>query len=132
MNRTSAWWLPVWVALVVGVLCLIIALVVGGLFFYVRGHAISDAESARLIGNGEVINGALQAYRASNGSYPDTLARLVPDHLESIPGPEWGVGEWEYVRQLGGGSYTLNAPRYKSDYQSCYYNSVDGEWWYDQ
>src|SRR5690606_16895496 len=47
---------------------------------------------------GAVLVGALEAYRADHGAYPERLDDLVPDYLPAVEPPAWGTGQWRYRR----------------------------------
>ena len=45
---------------------------------------------------GDIISGAIEAYRAKTGKYPAELKELQPDFLREIPQPTVGYKQWEY------------------------------------
>lgn len=60
------------------------------------GWSASSIEKGRQIGDGIV--DALHAYKADNGSFPETLDALVPGHLSVIPPAPTGDASWSYRR----------------------------------
>jgi hypothetical protein len=74
---------------------------------------------------------ALDTYRNSTGKYPETLDRLVPEYLETIPTPKWGKNEWKYEK-TDWDSYALEVRRYKDGYEGYYYYNSPNSWVYDQ
>jgi hypothetical protein len=47
---------------------------------------------------GAVIVQALQAHRADTGTYPAELEALVPEYLQRVEQPTWGLERWRYRR----------------------------------
>jgi hypothetical protein len=47
---------------------------------------------------GAVIVQALQAHRADTGTYPAELDALVPEYLQRVEQPTWGLARWRYRR----------------------------------
>ena len=66
---------------------------------------------------GDVIVQALRAHRAARGTYPRTLAELVPSQLASIDPPLVGDKQWQYER-LDNDRFQLRfwiGPSYQND-----------------
>lgn len=45
---------------------------------------------------GDIICGAIEAYRARTGKYPAELSELQPEFLREIPQPTVGYKQWKY------------------------------------
>ena len=58
----------------------------------------TDARIRATISAGEVIVGALEHYRRDHGQLPETLDRLVPRYVKTLPAPEYGAREWQFER----------------------------------
>lgn len=77
---------------------LVTALVVlagAGVYLYAHRDEGALEESKR---RGEQLVEALRAYESAHGTYPDALADLVPEHIETIEPPTWGLQRWRYRR----------------------------------
>ena len=57
---------------------------------------------------GDIICGAIEAYRAKTGKYPAELSELQPEFLRDIPQPTAGYKQWEYDLIDQGTNYWLH------------------------
>jgi len=88
---------------IIGVAVAVLAAAVGG-FLYGRSFwKVHWYEPSRLetrkgppFDAGRVIIQAIEASNSRHGKYPESLSDLVPEFLESIPKPGWGIDKWEY------------------------------------
>ena len=70
-----------------------------------RWSASGVAETRR---RGDLICGAIEAYRAKTGNYPASLRDLQPEFLRDIPQPTVGYKEWDYMLIDQGTNYWLH------------------------
>lgn len=69
---------------------------------------------------------ALNVFKERKGAYPEKLAQLVPDYIDSLPGcSSKRTKSILYQRHDGGGGYTLTC---YTDFFRTGYNSVSGKW----
>lgn len=78
----------------------------GGVFLYAHKDEDSLEESKR---RGADIVRALAEYRTDLGTYPDQLSTLVPDYIDAVEPPTWGVQQWRY-RTYAAGSTAVQEP----------------------
>ena len=109
----------------------------------------SDRALAETERQGSLIITGLERYRVDNGRYPDSLKQLVPQYLEDIPTPAWGLRRWHYDRSLkptqevqrmyGARNrdwgtdtvieyFELANPANAEAHPNLYFNSVRGHW----
>lgn len=98
-----------------------------GVAVYVYAHRdVGDIETAKA--QGAQIVDALEAYRAAEGSYPETLDALVPGYLPRLDPPAWGM-EWEYRRrEESPGGFQLMVAANTSRFPLLYYDPVARDW----
>jgi type II secretory pathway pseudopilin PulG len=64
---------------------------------YVWAHSDqSTLEESKEVG--ALLVQALQAHRADTGTYPAELEALVPEYLQRVEQPTWGLERWRYRR----------------------------------
>ena len=121
----------------IAVITLVLA-VGGGVFLYAHKDEDSLEESKR---RGADIVRALAGYRTDHGTYPDQLSTLLPDYIDAVEPPTWGVQQWRY-RTYAAGSTAVQEPvqtddeRYfqlsvaanESGYPVLYYDFRTGRW----
>lgn len=69
-----------------------------------KWSASGVAETRR---RGDIISGAIDAYRAKMGKYPAELRELQPEFLREIPQPTVGYKQWQYGLLDHGTDYWL-------------------------
>ena len=69
-----------------------------------KWSASGIAETRR---RGDIISGAIDAFRAKTGKYPAELRELQPEFLREIPQPTVGYKQWEYDLIDQGTNYWL-------------------------
>lgn len=86
-----------------------------------------DLEQTRA--KAETIIGALKAYQAKSGQYPDTLEQLVPDYLPAIPKARFSLtmNEFRYFVSKDKDSHNLSYIA-MPPYGFTYYNLEKGQW----
>ena len=47
---------------------------------------------------GDIVVEALEHYREANHEYPEQLSDLIPDYINEISLPAWGLKEWFYEK----------------------------------
>jgi type II secretory pathway pseudopilin PulG len=73
-----------------------LALLAGaGVYVWAHSDQATLEESKEV---GAVIVQALQAHRADTGTYPAELEALVPEYLQRVEQPTWGLERWRYRR----------------------------------
>lgn len=109
---------------------LVIALLVAtaGVAVYVYAHRDEPAIE-RTKERGEVVVGALEAYRAQVGRYPDSLPQLVPALIDSVPAPAWG-DHWSY-RTFSDGAHAELYVRAGTDRLTLRYDFGAARWGLD-
>ena len=68
----------------------------------------SDARIAESKRRGDIVCGAIQAYRQKTGKYPVKLADLRPEFLADVPQPAAGPKDWDYYVVDGATDFTLS------------------------
>jgi len=86
-----------------------------------------DLEQTRA--KAETVIGALKAYQAKNGQYPDQLEQLVPDYLPAIPKARFSLtmNEFRYFVSKDKNSHNLSYIA-MPPYGFTYYNLEKGQW----
>jgi hypothetical protein len=79
-----------------------LAVFAAGAAVYVYSHRDEPAIERTKTAGDEIV-AALERHRAQEGSYPPSLAALVPAYLERVPAPPWGE-QWTY-RTFEDGAY---------------------------
>jgi type II secretory pathway pseudopilin PulG len=121
------------------VLDVVVAMLVvaAGVFVYWWAHRY-DGRLEESKDRGAVIVDALERYRAAHGTYPDTLAELVPGYVPSIEAPTWGLGRWHYRRFTPAEKaadtgtdevfFQLSVAANDSGFPLLFYDYVGGRW----
>lgn len=109
---------------------IVIALLVvaAGVGVYVYAHRDEPAIE-RTKERGAIVVGALEAYRAQTGRYPDSLPQLVPSLIDSVPAPEWG-DRWSY-RTFSDGAHAELYVRAGTGRLTLRYDFGAGRWGLD-
>ena len=95
------------------------------------------------IRHGNGIVQALEKYYKENAEYPKSLDMLIPDYLDELKSPTWGVGDWIYqISDTNRGWFSLEVrpdwsnrpPLYYDQNSGWYYDDsgADGDWVYDK
>jgi hypothetical protein len=92
---------------------------------------IGNPPNERITEPANKIISSLDKYQKAHGKYPDSLAELVPEYLESIPIPQWGVRSWSYERSESGSSFFMSVKRWASSYEMYYYDHDYKRWGFD-
>ena len=77
---------------------------------------------------GDAIIAALEKYRKTRGTYPDTLDALVPNYLPAVQEPDYGERRWDYVPHNEKGTYGLFM--WRRDKAGYGYNVPEPKWEY--
>lgn len=106
-----------------------------GVFLAIKHYSVHYCEAYRPksgppFTEGSLIIAAIEKYKNENGVYPTVLLQLALKYVKSIPTPNWGTNEWDYVIVNDGRSYALSVRLSKDDYICHVYE--DGTWAYDQ
>jgi general secretion pathway protein G len=81
--------------------------ILGGVAVFAVGSLTDQAEDSACGIESRTVKTAVQAFKADNGgTYPATLAALVPDWLESAP----EAGRWNYDAATGAVTATPGGP----------------------
>lgn len=75
---------------------------------------------------GNMIIAKIELYKSKVGSYPAKLDELVPEFLDEVPGPSWGVNRWEY--EQWDANFELYVEMREGDYKGHYYSSTSKSW----
>lgn len=62
----------------------------------IQGCSNAPRSYDETIRRGNLVVRALEQYHADRGQYPTTLSELVPDFIDTVPQPTWGLKKWEY------------------------------------
>jgi type II secretory pathway pseudopilin PulG len=81
-----------WTEIVVTVLAL-----AAGVAVYMYAHR-DEGRLEQSKERGARIVQALSSYHAEQGTYPETLDELVPEHIGAVEPPSWGLERWTYRR----------------------------------
>lgn len=103
---------------------------VAGVSVYLYAHRDEGALAQSKRAGGEIVV-ALTSYRNETGEYPATLAALVPEYLDSVPLPDWGLGVWAYERYAAKGDTTyfqLSVAAAPGGYPLLYFDPVSRRW----
>jgi len=87
----------------------------------------SNLEKTKIAGD-KIIR-AIRDYHERQGRYPKTLDSLVPEFIDSIPSPKWGLRRWRYVVKEN--YFELSVSANKGDYPILFYDTEWEEWYYD-
>jgi hypothetical protein len=89
-------------------------------------------ESTKTIGD-QIIK-AIDKYHSTHGKYPNRLKSLVPDYIDEIQNPIWGLREWEYriFPENNVERFQLSVGANKDRYPVLFYDSTNKYWSYDQ
>jgi hypothetical protein len=77
----------------------------------------------------EPIIAALEAYYTAHGQFPKTLQDLVPEHIDELPQPAAGTGQWHYASREG--SFSLSFGCGKHHYPNCTFSWKSRNWLLD-
>lgn len=81
-----------WPEIVVTLLVLAIG---AGVYIYAH-RDVGQLEESKQVG--AVLVEALYRYQEERGSFPDELEQLMPDYVEAVEPPSWGLQRWRYRR----------------------------------
>lgn len=99
--------------------------------FVAGGCNGDDWSASRVEGSlrtGKQLVGALEAYRAQHGEYPDRLDVLAPEHIKRIRKPSAGTRMWVYKPLADGNEFVLLFESFAPGRPSCWYLSEQGRW----
>src|SRR5436190_23362198 len=77
-------------------------------FLHAQSWKWSSSGVAETRRRGDIICGAIDAYRAKNAKYPAQLTDLQPEFLREIPQPTVGGKAWDYMLIDQGTNYWLH------------------------
>jgi hypothetical protein len=95
------------------VVSLVVVALGAGVYIYAHRDTGDIEESKRV---GAVLVEALYRHRAERGTYPDSLEQLVPDYVESVAPPTWGLRRWRYRRYTSADVSATTAPDSAREY----------------
>lgn len=62
--------------------------------YFIDNIRVNELEKTKSLGNMVVI--AINSYHKANGKYPMGLEFLVPEYINRLPQPTFGLGKWQY------------------------------------
>ena len=84
------------------------------------------------IRRGDSIVKALKAYKAHNGTYPQSMTTLTPHYIEKLPDAIWGTCRWQYRVFEDGQRFDLAVGENSEMYPCVFITSEMDSWYFDR